>query len=93
MVDVASDVATRAAVDRPLGVDPEEILATTFVDFFVRDAGTRVFDDSFTLGNRFQSKQSKTGCSAPYFVFSVSVIFTQFSMFPLDKKLATDERG
>ena len=83
MVDIACEVAARAAVDRPLGVHSEEILAITFVDFFVRDAGTCVFDDSFAFRNRFQSKQSKTGACAPYFVFSVTVIFTQCSKFPL----------
>ena len=87
MVDVARDVAARAAVDRPLGVHPEEILAITFIDFFVRDARTCVFDNSFAFGNRFQSKQSKTGGSAPYFVFSVTsyvtVIFSQAQSAPL----------
>ena len=82
MIDVACDVAARAAVDRPLGVHPEKILATAFFDFLVRYAGTRVLDDSFTFGNRFQSKQSKTGGSSPNLVFSVSVIFSQRSMFP-----------
>ena len=85
MVDVPCDVAARTAVDRPLGVHPEEILATTFFDFFVRDAGTRIFDYSFAFGNRLQSKQSQTTGSAPYFVFFVSVIFTQCLMFPSTK--------
>lgn len=83
MVDVAGDVAPRAAVDGPLGVHAEEILATTLFDFFVRDARTSVFDDAFAFGNRFQSKQSESGGSAPYFVFSIAVILTQCSKFPL----------
>ena len=83
MVDVAGDVAARAAVNRPLGIHPKEILATTFFDFFIRNARTRIFGDSLTFGNRLQSKQSKTSSRAPYFVFSVSVIFTQCSIFPL----------
>lgn len=83
MVDVAGDVAAWTAVDGPLGVHAEEIPATTLFDFFVRDARTGVLDDAFAFGNRFQSKQSESGGSTPYFVFSIAVVLTQCSKFPL----------
>src|SRR5688572_27940859 len=83
MIDVACEVAARAAIDRPLGIYAEEILAVTLIDFFIRDAWPGVLDSSFTFGDRLQSKQSQTGGSAPDFVFSIPVIFTQGSKFPL----------
>jgi len=92
MIDVACEVAARAPINRPLGIYAEEILAVTLIDFFIRDARPGVLDDSFTFGNRFQGKQSKTCGRASYFVFSVSVIFTHCSNFS-SVKLATDERG
>ena len=96
MVDVACDVAARTAIDRPLRVYAEEVFPVAPVDYFIRDAWPRVFDDSFTFGYGFQRKQSKTRGSAPYFVFAFPVIFTQCSKFPLNKnspQMNADKRG
>ena len=51
MVSVARDVIANAAIDRPLGIDSEEILAACLIDNLVRDQRPSVLDDASALWN------------------------------------------
>ena len=51
MVGVTRDVVAHAAIDRPLRIDSEEILAACLIDNLVGDQRPSVLDDACALGN------------------------------------------
>ena len=56
MVGIARDVIANAAINRPLGIDSEEILAACLIDNLVRDQRPSVLDDASALRNGMLSE-------------------------------------
>ena len=64
MVDVAGGVVVPFAVDRPFGVDVEQVASATAVGFCVGDLFTGVFDDECSLGNIGRCEEAESGSCA-----------------------------